>query len=125
MLSSDTEVMSQGSALLYAMSDREREFFIHNLLIRIHFVIEMMWWMGLATWRFEIHFQGHLISTFQSVRERERARERERERERAGNLEDVVFRHGGHEPGVGGAPRNVRHLRRVPAVLELPPHMRR
>ena len=26
----------------------EREFFIDNLLVRIHFIIEMIWWTGLA-----------------------------------------------------------------------------
>ena len=28
----------------------EREFFIDNLLVRIHFIIEMIWWTGLAPW---------------------------------------------------------------------------
>ena len=32
---------------------REREFFIDNLLVRIHFIIEMIWWTGLAPWEFE------------------------------------------------------------------------
>jgi len=31
----------------------EREFFIENLLARIHFIIEMIWWTGLAPWEFE------------------------------------------------------------------------
>ena len=26
----------------------QREFFIDNLLVRIHFIIEMIWWSGLA-----------------------------------------------------------------------------
>ena len=30
----------------------EREFFIDNLLVRIHFIIEMIWWAGLAPWEF-------------------------------------------------------------------------
>ena len=30
----------------------EREFFIDNLLVRIHFIIEMLWWTGLAPWEF-------------------------------------------------------------------------
>jgi len=30
----------------------EREFFIDNLLVRIHFIIEMIWWTGLAPWEF-------------------------------------------------------------------------
>jgi len=29
---------------------REREFFIDNLLVRIHFIIEMIRWTGLAPW---------------------------------------------------------------------------
>ena len=26
------------------------EFFIDNLLVRIHFIVEMLWWTGLAPW---------------------------------------------------------------------------
>ena len=29
---------------------QEKEFFIDNLLVRIHFVIEMIWWTGLEQW---------------------------------------------------------------------------
>ena len=43
---------------------REREFFIDNLLVRIHLTIEMIWWTGLAPWEFEFPFPGSLISTF-------------------------------------------------------------
>jgi len=43
---------------------REREFFIDNLLVRIHFIIEIIWWTGLAPWEFELSFSGSLISTF-------------------------------------------------------------
>ena len=43
---------------------REREFFIDNLLLRIHFIIEMIWWTGLAPWEFEFSFPGSLTSTF-------------------------------------------------------------
>ena len=42
----------------------EREFFIDNILVRIHFIIEMIWWTGLAPWEFEFPFLGSLISTF-------------------------------------------------------------
>ena len=35
---------------------RERDFFIDNLLVRILFIIEMIWWTGLAPWDFEF---GH------------------------------------------------------------------
>jgi len=41
----------------------EREFFIDNLLVRIHFII-MIWWTGLAPWEFEFLFSGSLTSTF-------------------------------------------------------------
>ena len=43
---------------------REREFFIDNLLVRIHLIIEMIWWTGLAPWEFEFPFPGSLLSTF-------------------------------------------------------------
>jgi len=43
---------------------RGREFFVDNLLVRIHFIIEMIWWTGLAPWKFEFPFPGSLISTF-------------------------------------------------------------
>jgi len=42
----------------------EREFFIDNLLVRIHLIIEMIWWTSLAPWKFEFSFPGSLISTF-------------------------------------------------------------
>jgi hypothetical protein len=31
----------------------ERELFIHNLMVRIHFIIEIIWSTGLAPWEFE------------------------------------------------------------------------
>jgi len=34
----------------------EREFFIDNLLVRIHFFIEMIWWTGLAPSEFDFTF---------------------------------------------------------------------
>ena len=43
---------------------REREFFIDNLLVRIHFIIVMVGWTGLAPWKFEFPFPGSLTSTF-------------------------------------------------------------
>jgi len=43
---------------------QEREFFIDNLLVRIHFVIVMIRWTGLAPWEFEFPFPGSLTSTF-------------------------------------------------------------
>ena len=41
-----------------------REFFIEDLLVRIHFIIVMIRWIGIAPWEFELHFQGSLTSTF-------------------------------------------------------------
>ena len=44
--------------------DRERGFFIDNLPVRIHFIIVMIRWTGLAPWEFEFPFPGSLTSTF-------------------------------------------------------------
>ena len=41
-----------------------REFFIDNLLVRIHLIIVMIRWTGLASWEFEFPFAGSLTSTF-------------------------------------------------------------
>jgi len=41
----------------------QREFF-DNLLVRIHFIIVMISWTGLAPWEFEFPFPGSLPSTF-------------------------------------------------------------
>ena len=38
-------------------SDRDREFFLENLLVRIHFIIVMIRWTGLAPWEFESLFR--------------------------------------------------------------------
>ena len=43
----------------------EREFFIDNLLVRIHL---MIWRTGVAPWEFESPFPGGLISTFLALR---------------------------------------------------------
>ena len=45
-------------------STSEREFLIDNLLVRIHFIIEMIRWTGLAPWEFELFFPGSLTSKF-------------------------------------------------------------
>ena len=42
----------------------EREFFADNLLVRIHFVVVMIRWTGLAPWEFEFPFPGSLTCTF-------------------------------------------------------------
>ena len=59
--------LSRSLSLVHSMHpwQREREFFIDNLLVRIHFIIVMIWWTGLAPWEFEFPFPGSLTSTFQ------------------------------------------------------------
>jgi len=42
----------------------EREFFIDNLLVRIHFIIVVIRWTGLVPWEFEFPLPGSLTSTF-------------------------------------------------------------
>ena len=37
-----------------------REFFTDNLLVRVHFIIVMIRWTGLAPWEFEFPFPGSL-----------------------------------------------------------------
>ena len=37
--------------------ERMREFFVDNLLVRIHVIIVMIRWTGLAPWEFEFPFQ--------------------------------------------------------------------
>ena len=34
----------------------ERHFVVHNLLVRIHSIIVMIWWTGLAPWELEFPF---------------------------------------------------------------------
>ena len=41
----------------------ETEFYIDNLLVRIHFIIEMIWWTGLVPWEFAFHACRHLPCT--------------------------------------------------------------
>ena len=45
-------------------AERETEFFIDSLLVRIHFTIVMIRWTGFAPWEFEFPFPGSLTSTF-------------------------------------------------------------
>ena len=42
----------------------EREFFIDDLLVRDHFIIVMIRWIGVVPWEFEFLFPGSLTSTF-------------------------------------------------------------
>ena len=34
----------------------------YKLLVRIHLIIELVWWTGLAPWEFQFPFPGRLIS---------------------------------------------------------------
>ena len=43
---------------------RERNFFIDNLLVQIHFIIVMIRWTGLAPWGIEFPFPGSLTSIY-------------------------------------------------------------
>jgi len=56
--------VAQQHRLLHQVHLQESEFFIDNLLVRIHLIIEMIWWTGLALWEFESLFPCSLISTF-------------------------------------------------------------
>jgi hypothetical protein len=42
----------------------EREFFIDNLLVRIHYITVIIRRTGLAPWEFDFLFPGSLTSTF-------------------------------------------------------------
>ena len=46
--------------------DIKREFFIDNLLVRIHSIIVMIRWTGLAPWEFEFLFPDSIPSNFLS-----------------------------------------------------------
>ena len=64
------ELVSPGLALVALDEERvdhhepAREFFIDNLLVRIHFIILMIRWTGLAPWECEFPYPGSLTSTF-------------------------------------------------------------
>jgi len=62
----DMDALCCGSPLVITPEPytREREFFIDNLLVRIHFIIVMIKWTGIAPWEFEFSFPGSLTSTF-------------------------------------------------------------
>ena len=45
-------------------SDTESDFIIDKLTVRIHFIIVMIRWTGLAPWEFEFPFPGSITSTF-------------------------------------------------------------
>jgi len=48
---------------VHVFARTEREFFIDNLLVRIHLIIVLIRWTGLAPREFEFLFSGSLMST--------------------------------------------------------------
>ena len=54
---------ARGRGLTAGHSVVRREFCINNLLVRIHVIITMIEWTGLAPWEFEFPFAGSLAST--------------------------------------------------------------
>ena len=56
----------EGGRLSVAEPPR-REFFIDNRLVRIHLIIVMIKWTGLAPWEVEFPFPGSLTATFLSL----------------------------------------------------------
>ena len=48
---------------------RQRDFCTDNLLVRIHFIIEMIWWTSLEPWEFEFPFSSSLMSAFLAYRQ--------------------------------------------------------
>ena len=48
----------------FGMGMEEREFFVDIRLFRIHLIIVMMRWTGLAPWEFEFSLPGSLTCTF-------------------------------------------------------------
>ena len=64
----DWKEREQDVALLHQVRDvlvlhRERELFIDNILVRIHFIIETIGWTSLAPWELELSSEGSLTST--------------------------------------------------------------
>ena len=53
-----------GGCVPQTLAITEREFVVENLLVRIHFIIVMMRWTGLAPWEVECLLLGSLTSTF-------------------------------------------------------------
>ena len=53
----DEEEDTTADAQAHPLAEREREFFIDSLLVRIHFIIMMIRWTGLAPLEFEFPFR--------------------------------------------------------------------
>jgi len=57
-------ILLDGALLKAPVAAREGGFFIDSLLVRIHFIIVMIRWTGLAPREFEFPFPGSLTSPF-------------------------------------------------------------
>jgi len=57
---------SNENEALIRCGSSERESFIDNLLVRMPFIIEMIWWTGLTPWMFKFPFPDSLTSSFLS-----------------------------------------------------------
>jgi len=57
----DPDAYPMGAPMVLTMGEVrvQREVFIDNLLVRIHFIIAMIRWTGLAPWGFEFPFPVH------------------------------------------------------------------
>ena len=64
LLRPDGRITSLRLGLNTVTNVAEREFFVGTLQVRIHFIIVMIWWTGLAPCEFEFSFPGSLTSTF-------------------------------------------------------------
>ena len=63
------QAMEEQKMILSDIMDQEHNrqemaFSRMKLQVRIHFIIVMIWWTGLAPWEFEFPFPGSLIYTF-------------------------------------------------------------
>ena len=64
VLGIDFETLEKCSQVDYgSLGRQEKVFFIDNVLVRIHFIIVMIRWAGLAPWEFKSTFPGSLTST--------------------------------------------------------------
>ena len=58
----------EGSVRCLQGGPGEREFFIDNLLVRIHLIVVIIRWTGLAPWECEVPFPGGLPFTLNQGR---------------------------------------------------------
>jgi len=64
LLPTYADALEARAEVVRALPYREREFFIDNLPVRIHFIGVMIRWTGLVPWEFEFSFPSSFTSTF-------------------------------------------------------------